>query len=348
MKRNSILAMIIALMISQSIMADECDSYCNTNDFSDCLCDPCSSWSFDVDWIWWKVRRYGLDYAVVGKGNVSIDFATEELPQGKTHYIEPDRDSGFRIAFFKGCDCWDLGIRYTHFKTNETEKLNRLAETDIFATRAQSSGDIANPGLVDLATSKYAIDLNMIDLEFGYRVDFECFDGNVRPFTGAKITYIDQSMKTIYELINASEIQDNLIEEKLDFDAYGLYCGLEGQLEDVWCKVGFFGRTSVAISLANIESQFLQYDFDGLEIQNLEVQAKNDKWCIIPYYEVAFGLQYDVCDFLCVDWSVQLGYEFHQWCDMEDFINFISTKKISRDKANLGIDGLFLRFCGSY
>jgi len=345
MKWNSILVTLVALMMTQSMMADECEPCCESNEFLDCLCDPCSGWSFDVDWLWWKVRRSGLDYAIVGKEQADTDY----LPVGKMHCIEPDRDSGFRIGVFKGCDCWDFGLRYTHFKTDESAKLNRPSDLDIFITRSHSGGDFNDEGLVDLATSKYELELGVLDFEAGYRVDFECANGYVRPFSGVKFSCIDQSMKTIYDQYMSTMGHAELIKEKLNLDSYGLYCGLEGEWRDVWCKIGLFGRTSVALSVANIDSRFAQYDFDDLVMGDLEYQAKNDKWCVTPYYEVAFGLSYDLCDFQCIDWSVQLGYEFHQWCNLDDFIHFVSDDShLGRDNQNLGFEGVFLRLHGTY
>lgn len=342
MKWNGILAAIIALMMTQPMLADECETCCDSNEFLDCLCDPCSGWTFNVDWLWWKIRRSGLDYAVLGMESNSITIA------GKMHCVEPDRDSGFRISLFKECDCWDFGLRFTHYNSDESEKLQNLAE-NIYITRSHSGGDFEDSGLVDYAHSKYELELGMLDFEVGYRMDFECVNGNVRPFSGVKLFSIDQSMKTIYRDTLSSPIQDELIEEKLNLDAYGLYCGLEGQWKDIWCNVGMFGRTSLSLSLANIESRFSQYDFDNLEVVELEYEAKNEKWCVTPYWEVALGLQYDLCDFQCVDWSIQLGYEFHHWCNLNDFINFVSiSSDVARDKMNLGMDGLFLRLHGTY
>ena len=49
----------------------------------------CRCWSFDADWLIWRPRRRGLDFAI-------SDPANNEGPIGSIHNVAFDYDNGFR------------------------------------------------------------------------------------------------------------------------------------------------------------------------------------------------------------------------------------------------------------
>ena len=108
-------------------------------------CDPCCDWSLNVsaDYLYWKVNRSDLDLS------------------DESGFICPDYDHGFRIAAFLPTECWEVGARYTYFKTTHS-----------------------------IDEEKYGIDLDVVDLEARYTWTLDCADVLFRPFMGTKLAWI--------------------------------------------------------------------------------------------------------------------------------------------------------------
>jgi len=350
MKLKNLLAIGISLFAFSAVSADDCNRCDPCPSLCD-ACDPCDGWSAHVDWLFWKVRRSGLDYAVDGDTNTSTIFSG--YPYGKIRCLEPTRDSGVRVGVFKACDDFDFGVRYTYFSADDSAGITGF---NIFGTRGHPIEAVISFDDLDLAASKYDVELNQFDIEAGYLFRTDC-DGLVRPFAGARFASIDQSINTVYDELTGSTLatgQATLINEKLDMDAFGLYAGLEGTM-DGWCNIGLFGRFSAGLALGEFNAEHSEYDVsaahEGHVTGERVLHAKSDCYQIVPNWEFTVGLTYDLCDFCCVDWNLAIGYEFHEWCCLPDFINFDDDEQIghlARNGSSLGFDGLFVRLGASF
>ncbi|MGE3953623.1 MAG: Lpg1974 family pore-forming outer membrane protein [Parachlamydiales bacterium] len=108
----------------QASSYNNCGSCCNP------CCDPCPSWccgSFEVGGQWIYLRPTSCDFDFVIKDprtldtSVIVDSVTPTnwlgfLPQGKSHGIDPDYESGFRVSlgYIMDCSCYDVRVEYTY------------------------------------------------------------------------------------------------------------------------------------------------------------------------------------------------------------------------------------------
>lgn len=338
MKCKTLLLTLIALPSMALFADDSCNAVCD-------VCEPCNGWNTEIDLLFWKVRRSGLDYAIPN----STGFFS---PSGRVQSVEPDVDTGYRIAMFKECgNCWDFGFRYASFDTTDTNKV-RSNENNFLATRPHPSAlpsDIPTLGCAR-ATADYGIDFGMLDFEFGYYWKLSCTDLTIRPVAGLRFTSIDQRLKTDYADIQSdgSVFEKLRVKEKLDMGAAGLFAGFEGYL-DLGCGLSLFTRTTGGLYAAEFDIR--QKDYNMTSGSSLNVDVKEKEHLIISDFEAATGLQVDLCHYGCVDWSVQLGYEYHLWLGMADFLDFTSSAedgKMDRSGSSLGLDGVYVRLNARY
>lgn len=346
-------ALLLAFVFSMNLQAGSNDACCEPCD--DFFCDPCcGEWYAHVDWLIWKPRRCGLDYAWPRDGGANPEY---QLGKGGGHCIEPGFDNGFRLGLFKDCNTSSYGVRWTHFRGDESSSANPPSGGDLQASRGHPEitrnelGEIQAPGD---AKSKYDVDLDMIQLEGEYL--HHC-DGcsSVLVFGGVEMSYLDQTMDTEYDLVGlGAEVDGRVVKEKLEMDGYGLYVGLEAHR--TFCRnLGFFGRVSFGTLLGkfdrSLDDRYYDYDEQEEETDFEAAVHTSDSCCsIFTHQEIVVGLDYDVCDFCGMDWSFQLGYEFQLWQNTPDFLNFTDHDSSdyafghnARNMANIGFDGVTLR-----
>jgi len=301
-----------------------------------CFCDVSSGIQFSADWLNWKVRRSNLDFAIVGE-------TVDDYPDGVIRCVHSDKHSGLRLAFFQDCGHWDFGVRWTGFCPDQKETIYR-EEEDIIPTRVPSSiivnGDLPGSGL-DFAESKYRVNMNVFDLETGFEYGqyFWCF--TLRPFGGVRISLIDQKLDTEYDsTFGSSETAGEAVRmrEQLEMISCGLYAGLETQV-DLTIGVDLFLRTGLGIHLADCCGSMNVYDFSEGNQDDQLFKLKKEQWKTVSESEIVVGGQFHYTDMICADWTLQVGYEIHQWCAVPDFLS---------GDSNLGFVGLVLRASALY
>jgi len=308
-------------------------------------CDSCCEWQFHGDWLYWKVRRSDLDYA--------IPKTTQESFQanGRIECVGFDRDSGFRVGGYRNCNGnWNFGLRFTHYETIAKSSVH--SEQNIFYPtrphRAAQSFDLMVFG-GNFAASQYELDLNILDFEAGYKYNLSYCKAFARPLVGIKFAFIDQKMVSDYE---GDQFTDELkiqTSEKIDMDSYGVYLGLEGEW-NIWCGFGIFGRLSGGFNFGNIDVRHVDIGTREMDTQLVD-DVKGSVCLLVRNYEFSTGIQWELCDYLCADWMIQFGYEFHDWCGIIDFLNFTDISefgKTTRGGSNLGYDGIFIRLNAKY
>ncbi len=329
MNWKKLLIIGVALTSTSSLWSDVCDP-----------CDLChDGWSVHADWLYWKTRKCDLIYV--------FDLRSQLPIRGKGKKVKPEYESGVRIVLYKKCNDWDFGVRYTHFfDESDTSKdsSNRLGPTLLHPT------DLARVNnLVSFARSKYEVDLNIVDLEASKKWNVNC-DGNSSLFGGVKFAFIDQERDTLYskDTSPSSNSKRSEVKEKIDMDAYGLYIGAKG----CWkvCEgFGVFGSASVGALLGRFDRSLKEED---LKDNRTDVDVDDDgHYCIVNHFEFAAGVDYRVCDFGCGDWTISVGYEFHNWTNIPGWIRFvddITTSAITEQIGSFGFDGLFVRLNAAF
>ncbi len=81
----------------------------------------------------------------------------------------------------------------------------------------------------------------------------------------------------------------------------------------------------------------------------LAANLRDDCWRMVGVYNLSFGLGYNSSYFNCMDIGISIGYEFHQWINHPDFLNFQAEAftdtivSFNYHTQDLGFDGLFVR-----
>jgi len=362
MKLKRLFATTLAILATSPLLADTCNTCdpcdqvdtcndCTPSFLCGCICDWCdweNGWTVQADWLYWKVRRCDLDYAIKGAYDASANL------DGTIRCVDPSRDGGFRVAMFKDCgDCWRFGFRYTSFETDEHASLHTASASSNFVPTRLTGETLEDFGSELLsADAVYKFNLDIVDVESSYVYRFDCSDATLRPFTGLRFAFIDQDLNTKYDNDKTNSNWVNKVDayDVLTMDAYGLMFGLEGEWDDVWCGVGLYGRCASCLSVAEFEASHLEINVT-LPSPTRQIDTKKRQYLVVPSWDMAVGLEYELCPFLCASWDVKLGYEIHSWCNLPDFLNFPSGSREginTRTKSDLSYEGLFLRLTGTF
>lgn len=325
------------------------DSY---NDCNSC-CDPCDidwcgGWTISADWIYWKARKCDLGYAVSDANGYS--------PRGKIYGVQPDYQSGFRVAVFKSFCNWDLGVRYTYLRPCDSDHLSG----GLYREVAPAYGGI----LVDGATSakaKFDLRLDIVDIEMSSGWKAWC-DFSHRTFFGVRLSRIDQTFAVLYGgTIPTSIPATDAYKATTDMKAYGLYAGKEGMYD--LCSMcdcgslGLFGSASIGALYASFDQQTYFASAAAGTTPTFDIwQDINNKknHCLVGNIDLSAGLYYDLPNCFCGNWRFFVGYEFHLWLNVDGFAQLTpvmggSGPEVSAgylngtSNGNLGFDGLFVR-----
>lgn len=307
-------------------------------------CDVSRGIETYAEWLSWKAHRSGLNYAVVGQ-------TISGIPEGEIENVGTDEHSGLRVGLFRDCGRWDIGLRYTLFCPDQKGEVIREKEADIIPTRVApaliTDGYLPENGL-KFSESKYRINLHVIDIENGSQWCSYGWGIGFRPFGGVRIAIAEQNLDTIYntEAPNISTSAQALsLQEQVDLQSYGLYGGVEAEV-DCMIGVNFFFRSSLGVCCALVDASTKTYDFSGGVVGEKILSAKKQSNCVVTQSECAAGGRWHCADLFCADWMIQVAYEFHEWCGIPDFINFDDSNakgSVARSKSNLGFSGLAIR-----
>jgi len=340
MKRQNFFALMAAVFLTTSVIADECDPCClpccEPCDYLCDLCDPCEGWTVEADCLYWQPRRCELIYASTGY--------SDEL---KVKGIDLSYDDGFRIGAFKECGDMLLGVRYTSYSFDDKQTVK---DPNVRASRIFEH----NIDNLLVAHSHYNVDLGIVDIEAAYLLRDEC-DSFAKAFGGVRIASIDQKLSSAYgeDADDMSGSHDsNRVErvtEDNDMKGYGLYIGGAGSYTFCDCY-SFYGTMSVGTMVAEFNRHYVQSTV-SVEEYTINNRYKDDCYKIVSNFDFGVGVGYDLSAFCCVDLHATLGYEFHHWFNTLDFMLAevdANEFEIDRHSEDLGFDGLFLRLAATF
>lgn len=302
-----------------------CDSYQNAC-YGDCF-NWLSGLSVYGDWLYWRARRSNLDYALPYN-------PTANTVLGDVYKVEPDYKSGFRFGIVKECDCVNYEFRYTYFHPSWS---NSVSGSNITATRTNDFFHAVGPGSVVFAEGKWKLRYDQIDLLAGYHLQM-CSCINPRVFGGFTWARVDQEFNSRY--IQSSTVFEN-IDQKLDMDGYGINIGIDTSYP-IWGCLNFFGAFWYNALWSDFKSNWKYTNttpFRG--------DLRDDYWELISVINLSLGLQYNrpVCFCFLKDVGISVGYEFHHWIEMPDFLAISGSNQqmVLDRRTNLDFDGLFIR-----
>ncbi|MCH9625175.1 MAG: hypothetical protein S4CHLAM123_03450 [Chlamydiales bacterium] len=357
LKKLLIVPAILTMLFSANLTASGYYGNCYQND--DCCDCLCSGWGLYVDYLYWSPRRCQLDYATTARLNGSAIDGLE----GELYSVMPCYDSGYRVGLYKECDCFFFDAFYTSYCTTQSDSV-ASENSDILGTRfATVFGGVAPPttaGFLE-ACGKWELDYDVVDVLAGYNLNScGCFKSYV--FGGFKYASIGQELKSVYradpafgvavptEDFNPTIYNAFAVKQKADMDAYGVAFGLGAKYTLCGC-FDFFGRFSYDVMLGNYDRKYIQLTAPPQDIFTQQSHLDDNCWAPVNCVNLAFGLtyNYDFCGCWINTIGLSVGYEFHQWLNLLDFIDIgaltalPSPVIIDRHLQNFGLDGLTVR-----
>jgi hypothetical protein len=141
-----------------------------------------SHWLGSIDYLHWKPRRRGLDFAIA-------DPNTDNNVQGPIESLELESRSGLRLglSYLLGSG-WDTGFRYTFFESEDARVLAEPAGGQLWITQANPASFNNH---ADAVTAEADLDFDLYDWEVGYWLK-PARNVRVRGFGGFRYAAIDQ------------------------------------------------------------------------------------------------------------------------------------------------------------
>lgn len=307
---------------------------------NDCCPTPCcAEWKVYGDWIYWNTRRCQLDYATPFDS-----IATTAI--GNVSSVCPGYESGFRVGISRECGNTFYDLFYTYYRPDASDTTTNV-DGNLAGSRIVENFTALIPGTIALAKGKWNLDYDEVNLLMGYKLcSRPCVESYV--VGGFKYASIDQDFESFYS--ETADITTNVdkVKESIDLNAYGVNFGLKGKY--TFCKCfNLFANASHDVLLGDFNRKFT-YDtsIDGGTTFTQSVNLKDESWCMLGVYNLAFGLGYDMSfkGCWCADLSFSVGYEFHQWVNTLDFLDYQNeSQEITFDRhlQSLGFDGLFVQ-----
>ncbi len=316
---------VAILSLTSVLTADEC-------------CDPCNGWDAHIDYLYMKARNCHFDYAIPFDGTNAI---------GSVKSLSPEYDSGFRIGFDKECDCFTYGVNYTWFRSNRTTTTTEPVTGDLAGTLLIDAYTAVTQATIDLARAKWDLDYDLVDITAGYHLcSSECLDFSM--FGGVKLAFINQDFEALYstnvDITGATNTFDR-VNQKLDMDAYGLQFGFNTDYNG-WNCLGLYGLFSLDVLAADFDRTFRYTTSANGGLTTLtRADLKENCWDIVSVLNLGIGLKYRFQS--CLDSTLSIGYEFHQWLGTPGFLKHTNESgEVTFDRSldNMSFDGLTIGF----
>jgi hypothetical protein len=293
-------------------------------------------------------REENLNLAVVQKNpNVSrfrlLNDASIDSLQGEWNF-------GFRtgIGYNSRHDSWDLKFTYFHFNTKAHSVIGLQKQEAIYPTPVMPADTIFQESnqYASALNAQWHIHLNQLDLDLGKEFWTSRFL-TLSPHIGLRTTWIQQSVRSFYELLAVFPASDNTI--TLKDHSWGL--GLSAGLNTKWGFGGgwkLFGDLSAAIlygfhSITDVHVDSLQSDpTHTTQFVNL----KDNFRLGLPVLDLAMGIEWERLLFHKRSYlDVRLGWEQHVYFHQNQFPLFAeyTTSGVYADNDGaLTLQGWFL------
>ncbi len=304
----------------------------NTGCFSDNL-------GLQVDFLWWRACADGTELGYeetissTPPGAGSEAFQTLSVRSPKERF-EP----GFRIGlnYFSPCCCWDAALNYTHFHTTaKTSGYSNVVSPSATATDYTAFRPLwesVDNSVPDLASGRYVLDLNYLDIEIGHKYYVSsCFV--LRPFIGLRGARLNQNYSYDASANRAAAVTpvsstsfNSLTKSKNNFLGAGPRLGLDVEF-DFGCGVILFGEAGASVLFGRFENHTNE---NYVDFTNPTVAANNYRFnqhapsdrCSGTISDLAIGLKWEHCFCYCNTQhpvSLALSWEHHGFYDFAGF-----------------------------
>lgn len=285
------------------------------------------------EWIYWRTREGGLEYAVERSSNspgVYTDAVSKKL--------NIDWQSGFRVGLgvHLPYDGWDIFVNYTDFRPDESSH----ASGSVFPLLVyQGQFPVSN---VTDAHGHWKIDFQTLDVEVG-RAYYIGKSLILRPNIGIRGAWIDQHAHFTYKGGDIPSGQEYSVSDKNDFKGAGIRAGINSNW---YFGAGISFNCDLFASL--VAGHFdLSQDQKQLDVEVIDLDTDLNQ--ISPNAQLFLGLSWDrnfyhnKCHF-----GLTVGFETQYWWRQNQIEHFTDSSqpifvRPDDDLAFYGID-VKLRF----
>jgi Legionella pneumophila major outer membrane protein precursor len=283
---------------------------------------------FTADWLFWRTRESGLEFAVHGASS----SATTPYPHSAPSKCNFDLTSGFRTGFGVHLpdDGWDIFVNYTDFRP----KASKSVDGALFPLLLYTP-----PSLAASAHAEWKITFQTLDIEIG-RAYYIGRTLSFRPFLGMTGAWIGQKADIDYKGNSIpSGAVDNL-SARNDFKGAGPRVGA-GSNWHFGEGLSLFGNGALVLAVGHFDLKNHQSQAD---VETIHLAS--DLNLISPTLSLIAGLAWDR-NFLRDTRHVGLsaGFETQYWWRQNQLERFTdsSTPLFVRTDGDLAFYGLTVR-----
>ncbi len=287
-------------------------------------CGPWGGFFADVEFLYLKPSRQGLDFAIV-----SPDHNPD--PEGSIQSDPWHSRAAFRVGagYRLPEDNWEVGVFYTYLHNDQTGALTAPAGGQLFATQT-------HPGTVEFVNSANAdasLSYNVYDLEIGRTMDVSPHF-SFRPFGGLRFADINQDFGVLYD---GGDANRDIVDSRIKFNGAGVRLG--GQADwKVLEHLSLYGRAGGSLMIGDFNVSQIELNNNGATpLTNVNESYRK----VVPVLEMGVGVAYHTDHF-----RISVGYELTNWFNLIDtpsFVDDVQQGKYQRNVSDLGVDGLAVK-----
>lgn len=319
--------------------------------------EDCCGWFADIEFLYWKPCQAGVSYGAVYTARLNSPFVDHfdviGTIDGVQKYPKFEWDAGFRVGlgYRLPCDCWEVVLRFTHFRTENcgncisgqfddvSDFSADCTQGQIFAPAYSTVVDFFLPTDFEIwkVCNDWKVHLNQLDLQFAR----EFFVGRcvtLRPFAGLRALFLEQRYNIDYLAEGTAFTSDvealdlkEYVKMKDDFKGTGLIAGLESTY-GFGCGLAFYGSATGALVYGQFdvvqrdEITFSSGASTGAASTFRFNQTKTDNHtCLLAGADLEFGLRWRQavnCDRNA--FTLKLGWEHHVLFDYNKYRSLAS------------------------
>ena len=293
----------------------------------DCgACDLTNAcWLFGLDYLNWKPRQRGMDFAVAENGDALT------VGSGRVHNLELDRDTGVRASIgYQTTTGWVLAVRYTYYDTDGNASVARPPGIgELFATRSHPDTNEE----AEIATATADFDYKVFDIEASRSIYVNRFS-DIRVFGGVRFADIGQRLRVDYD---GRDFVNGVVATDMAMDSFGFQMGTEGH----WRMArgfGLFGRVSTGLAHGRFDTSLFEANLDGIQ---LITDARDSYDQAVPVLELSGGVAWRRGGL-----EVIAGYEFSNWFNLSNraaLVDDIHEGLYGPFENDVLLEGLFAR-----
>ncbi|MBS0621102.1 MAG: hypothetical protein JSS61_06560 [Verrucomicrobia bacterium] len=283
-----------------------------------------------ADFIYWKARQDGLEYAASGVASSTFPTLASGLTIPSGHVKEPkfEFQPGFKIGLgiLMDHDGWDLYANYTWLNPQqEKNEINLSSDTNATLVPLRSNGR-EQLGAVQLTESEswYKLNYNVIDLELG-RNFFVSRYLTMRPHVGLKTAWLRQKFNMNEEIsVDSLLTVPGTSESKQKQNTWGL--GIRGGINTVYHfnrNWGIYGDLALSALWSCVKvKNHTEVASSGFAHDADVIRNRRGFHEVMPVLELGLGLEY-------MTWfynenymlSLQAGWEEQVWFNTNHFFD---------------------------